>query len=253
MKKPLLFSICLGLIGSCAGPVARAAPDDRSRNPKAIVHSLEIRYHSATTLKATFLERYSEGHHDLRMESGTAYFRRPGRMRWEYESPEQKLFLADGKTVWFYVPADHTVSRAPMKESTDWRTPLALLTGKARLSRLCGRIELVSPAPGAAGTPSGHVLLRCLPPGEPAVRAGSRSDALAAGERSAAFQEVLLEVEESRSELIRVLIRQATGVEIEYRFGNWQQNLTLPEALFHFQAPRGVAIVDDASIGGPGR
>ena len=64
-------------------------------------------------------------------------------MRWEYESPEQKLFIVDGTNAWFYVPADRTASRAKMKESSDWRTPLALLAGKADLSKLCRSIQLV--------------------------------------------------------------------------------------------------------------
>ena len=67
-------------------------------------------------------------------------------MRWEYESPEKKLFIVDGTNVWFYVPADRTVSRAKVKESSDWRTPLALLTGKSDLSKLCRSIEILEPA-----------------------------------------------------------------------------------------------------------
>src|SRR6266852_7135936 len=94
-----------------------------------VVTRLEARYHSARTLRATFLERYSENGHIVHTEAGFAYFRRPGKMRWEYNSPEKNLFLVDGKTAWFYVPADHTVTRVPAKESTDWRTPLALLAG----------------------------------------------------------------------------------------------------------------------------
>jgi hypothetical protein len=31
---------------------------------------------------------------------------------------------------------------------------------------------------------------------------------------------------------------------LEYRFGNWQENLPLSESLFHFEAPAGVAIVE---------
>src|SRR5260370_23202186 len=80
-------------------------------------------------------------------------------MRWEYEAPERKLFIADGKTVWFYVPADHTATKAPIKESSDWRTPLALLTGKAHLSRLGSRIDLTA----QKRAPAWHALLRCLP------------------------------------------------------------------------------------------
>ncbi len=58
---------------------------------KLVVQAVETRYHTAKTLKAVFLERYSEGRQQVRVESGTAYFSRPGRMRWEYEEPEKKL------------------------------------------------------------------------------------------------------------------------------------------------------------------
>src|ERR1700689_978089 len=130
--------------------------------------SLETRYQHAHTLKALFFERYSDGSGGNSAESGTVYFSRPGRMRWEYESPEQKLFLVDGTNTWFYIPADHTASRAKMKESSDWRTPLALLAGKADLSQLCRRIEIVDPsAPSTkkdeAPISSGDTVLRCTP------------------------------------------------------------------------------------------
>ena len=129
------------------------------RDVKHVVRGIEARYDAARTLQATFLERYSAGPNDARVESGTVYFSWPGRMRWDYEVPEPKLFLSDGKTVWFYVPADRTVTSAKLKESADWRTPLALLTGKAKLSRLCGRVELADARVSAAG----NVALRCLP------------------------------------------------------------------------------------------
>src|ERR1700758_627232 len=105
---------------------------------------LEARYRPAKTLQATFLERYSENGEVIRVESGKAYFRKPGKMRWEYEKPERDLFLVDGKTAWFYVPGDHTVTRIPAKQSADWRTPLALLAGEMKVSRVCARVELTT-------------------------------------------------------------------------------------------------------------
>jgi len=114
-----------------------------ARDVNTVRRALEARYQHARTLRASFFERYTDGNGGASAESGTVYFSRPGRMRWEYESPEQKLFIVDGTNVWFYVPADHTASRAKLKESSDWRTPLALLTGKADLSKLCRSIQLV--------------------------------------------------------------------------------------------------------------
>jgi outer membrane lipoprotein carrier protein len=207
-----------------------------SSDVQTIVHALEARYRHAQTLKAVFLEKYTDGGGGTVAESGTVYFSRPGRMRWEYESPEQKLFLVDGSNVWFYVPADHTASRAKLKQSSDWRTPLALLAGDANLDKLCANIQMVNLAEdrSALGTTPlspGNALLKCTP------RGGTDTD-----------QSVLLETD-SEGRLVRVVIREAGNSSTEFRFGNWEENLAVPEVKFHFQPPPGVAIVDEQSLG----
>src|SRR6202023_3455264 len=123
---------------------ARAAEKSPDTEP---IRRMEHRYKAAKTLQATFMERYTENDRTVRGESGIAYFRRPGKMRWEYAAPENNLFLIDGKMAWFYVPADHTVTRVPAKQSTDWRTPLALLAGETKVSRVCARVELARDQP----------------------------------------------------------------------------------------------------------
>ena len=127
------------------------------QNAQEIVRAVEARYAHARTLEAKFYERYRASGQPGQSESGTVYFSKPGRMRWEYESPHTKLFLVDGTNVWLYVPADRTASRAKLKESDDWRTPLALLTGKVHLERLCGKIALGGASQGSGS--SGEALL----------------------------------------------------------------------------------------------
>ena len=224
--------------------IASALPlqGDVSPRAAAAAHALEEHYHNARTLQAVFLERYSDSHEGMQAESGTVYFSRPGRMRWEYEAPEQKLFVSDGKTVWFYVPSDHTVTRAPIKQSTDWRTPLALLTGKAKLSQLCQTLDVSSESPGAKG----NVILLCRPRGEKAKvnSPGGNDSEGSLAPLDQQFDQVLLEVDPETGALADVRILQPGGIQLEYRFGNWQENLPLPDSLFRFQAPPGVAIVD---------
>ncbi|MGH9756774.1 MAG: LolA family protein, partial [Candidatus Acidiferrales bacterium] len=79
-----------------------SVPVSAAPTASEVRHGLEMRYRHAATLKAAFYQRYSDGHGGGVAESGTVYFSRPGRMRWEYESPQQKLFLVDGANVWFY-------------------------------------------------------------------------------------------------------------------------------------------------------
>jgi len=248
-RNAIAAVICVAL---CARPgVSAGAAKDSADSAKAIAQLLEEHYRHAQTLRAVFLERYSAGPREARIESGTVYFHRPGRMRWEYEAPEKKLFLSDGKSVWFYVPADRTVTKAPIKESSDWRTPLALLTGRANLSKLCNRIDLID----QKNTPPGHAVLRCVPKGEPKSEKDVKPPAKSASEQDSTelpgavdFTEVLLEVNSTNGELASVRIRQAGGIEIEYRFGDWQEGLPLPEDMFHFRPPAGVAIVDGSAL-----
>lgn len=215
-------------------PVA-SAPDVH-----AVVHALENRYHHAATLKAAFYERYSEGNGGIAAESGTVYFSRPGRMRWEYESPEEKLFLVDGTNVWFYVPADRTASRAKLKESSDWRAPLALLTGKADLGRICRSIALDDPAKDPHAQPSdrasvaGDAVLRCMPRD-------------VSSDPGTGIREILFETD-AEAHLVRVLIRQPGNLETEFRFGNWEENIPISELKFHFKPPAGVEIVDESKL-----
>jgi len=207
---------------------------------QALVKAVESKYAGARTLEAAFFETYRAGSGGGQAESGTVYFSKPGRMRWEYESPEPKLFIVDGKNVWFYVPADHTASRASLKTSEDWRTPLALLTGKIHLNRLCAQIELLDKANGGSGfgdlpNDPRNRILRCFPhkPSEP--------------DEQAAFREILFEVTPN-AELVRVVIREPGEVQTEFRFGNWKENVELAESKFHFEPPPGVAIVNEEDL-----
>jgi outer membrane lipoprotein carrier protein len=215
----IIFGIAASLVAS-------------GKNATGLAHALEARYQHAQTLKAIFYERYSDGAGGMASESGTVYFSRPGRMRWEYQSPEDKLFLVDGTNVWFYVPSDRTASRAKLKESSDWRTPLALLTEKANLSQLCQNLQMIDPA-SAKGwdkpLSQADKLLKCVPKG------------------ADASSYVVFEVDPD-DRLGRVIIHDAGNTQTEFRFGNWEENIPIPEIKFHFQPPPGVAIVDEQSL-----
>lgn len=212
---------------------------------RRVAGDMEVHYRHTKTMSAIFLEKYTSGGAGIRVESGKVYFSRPGRMRWDYNSPEKKLFLVDGKNVWYYVPADHTASRTSIKQSSDWRTPLALLAGKVNLEKLCGSLELAPEAkrqsPNARhsndvaedATEAGNEVLVCKP----------------RKEDQDTFTEAFFEVN-PRDQLARVTIRQAGGIETEFRFGDWHENEPIAESAFHFEPPAGVAIVEDASLAG---
>jgi outer membrane lipoprotein carrier protein len=216
--------------------------DKNQRDARQIAHAMEAHYRRAATLKAHFFEKYSDGNGGVSAESGTVYFSKPGRMRWEYESPEEKLFIVDGTNVWFYVPADRTASRAKMGASSDWRTPLAFLTGKSDFDKLCRSMEIVGANEGDGKSAEEHIstagntLLRCTP-------------RVSSDDADQKISDVLLETDPD-NRLVRVVIRQPGKLETEFRFGGWEENLPIAETKFHFVPPAGVAVVDESTLAG---
>ncbi len=215
---------------------------------KSSVARLEVRYRTPKTLEASFLERYTENGRLVRVEAGIVYFKRPGKMRWDYQAPERNLFLVDGKTAWFYVPADHTATRVPAKESADWRTPLALLVGDMKLSRVC---EHVLPAIDERPENPEHAMLYCQLRG-----AASKSPKRALGDSPSQKplngESVFFEIDTNSGDLARVLVRDPGGVGIEFSFTNWRMDPQVPDSLFRFDVPKGVAIVNGELPSGQG-
>jgi outer membrane lipoprotein carrier protein len=119
------------LILFCAAPALPANDADLAR----LLKGIEQRYNTAKSLQVSFNESYSVGGRQRPSESGTLTLRKPGRMRWDYQNPPGKLFLSDGKQVYLYTPQDKKVERMKLKETDDYRAPLAFLLGKLDFSR----------------------------------------------------------------------------------------------------------------------
>src|SRR5215468_5619169 len=89
---------------------AADAPDIQS-----IARQVDSHYNRLRSLQTEFTETY-RGNGMERVESGTLRLKKPGKMRWEYRSPREKLFVSDGKDAWFYVPEDKQARRQSAKK-----------------------------------------------------------------------------------------------------------------------------------------
>src|SRR5579863_8821654 len=85
---------CISLMANL--PAATLGVANAAAPVEEYVSRLETSYRDVKTLRAEFVQTYLGGGR-TRVESGTVYFARGGKMRWEYREPEEKLFLSDGK------------------------------------------------------------------------------------------------------------------------------------------------------------
>ena len=191
----------------------------------AIAQAVDERYNHLRTLRTDFTEIY-RGAGTERTESGTLWLKKPGKMRWEYRSPREKLFLSDGKDAWFYVPGERQVRRTAVKKLDDLRSPLAFLLGKTKLEKELQALSLVrDPAPDVAPLVAGDVVLRGVP--------RSLADRVS---------QVLLEITPERW-ISRIVIEEVDGSVTEYRFTDQRENVAVPDRQFQFAVPDGVEVI----------
>lgn len=195
---------------------------------KKIASAVDARYNSLQSFQAVFVETYS-GNGVSRKESGTLSLKRPGKMRWDYHEPMQKLFLSDGKTAFFYVPGEHQARRTAVKNLGDFRSPLRYLLGKTKLEKEFDHLAI---ADAPVGKSTGSIVLSGVPK--------NMADRV---------QRVLLEIT-PQSQIQRIVLEELDGSVTEFTFSDIKENITLDEARFHFVPPPGVETIEATDLGG---
>ena len=200
--------------------VAMSAP---LNDLNSAINFLQKKYSRVTDLRMDFIQTYRTPRRPARTETGILYLRRPGMMRWEYHSPSEKLFVSDGKDVYFYLPEEQQVQKTTVKESRDQRLPFLFLLGKGNLRRDFSRIEwAIDENPFFPGN---QVL--CAYP-----KKGIDD-----------FLKVLMEYEPAKLQLQRVIIFDIDGSTSEFVFANIKENLALSPKLFEFHIPPNTEVV----------
>jgi len=185
--------------------------------------AVDAHYNHLRSMQAEFTELY-RGSGMTRAESGTLWLKKPGKMRWEYRSPKEKLFVSDGKSAWFYVPADHQARKSSAKKLDDLRSPLAFLLGKTKLEK---ELRGLSLAPDIEPLQRGDVVLRGVPRG-----------------LENQIGEFALEITPEHR-IMRVIMQEVDGGSTEYRFSDQKEDVPIGDKQFGFKPPAGTEVMED--------
>jgi outer membrane lipoprotein carrier protein len=203
------FTVALAIV-----PALGAAADGPA---EALARRIDKRHKSLGDLTARFVQTYRSGLMQRQVvESGVVSIKRPGRMRWEYLKPEKKLFVADGTSFYFYVPADRQVIVS--RPGGERGIPALLLAGRGSILTEFA-VELESKA---------------LP--------GMKRLRLTPRKPDPEVETVYVEVDaQERVRTIEVLDPQ--GNQSRFVFEDIRENVGLRDGLFQFRIPRGVEVV----------
>jgi outer membrane lipoprotein carrier protein len=218
----LRFSGLLTLVVWAAGALCQAQQPD----VKHVAAAVDDYYNHLKSLKAAFTEVY-QGQGMSRTESGTLWLKKPGRMRWEYHVPREKLFLIDSDHAYFYVTGEQQARKTPLRNLDDIRSPLRYLLGKTKLEK---ELEALSLAPDRTPLQAGDVVLRGVPK--------AMKDRISS---------VDLEISPAH-EIHRIVIHGVDDTVTDFRFSELEPNVPVQSSLFRFTPPPGVATLEDSQV-----
>lgn len=208
------------MVALAVGGIAPALPSPDAE----LVERIQAHYDKIHDFEAAFVQRVVHRIvHKVIEESGTMAFKRPGRMRWQYRSPEIKLFVTDGEKSYFYVPEDRQVivSHTPggamgLAEGS----PLSVIMGG---TRLVDAFEVTD--------------------SESEPRAGGRVLRLIPRRPQEDFEEAEIEARPEDGQVRRVTLLDGQGNRTEFIFDEIRENRGLSDSLFRFTIPSGVDIL----------
>jgi outer membrane lipoprotein carrier protein len=201
---------------------AQAAED----TPAEFAQSLQRKYDTIRDFSADFVHTYRGG--VLRkevVERGRLLVKKPGKMRWDYTTPEEKRFVSDGVKIYSYIPEDKQVVISSVPADDQTTTPTMFLAGKGNLARDFTSSFVDVPA----GMPEGTRALKLVP------KAPQRD-----------YDWLILDVTSSTMALRGLVTADAQGGLSSFVFANLKENTGLADKEFAFKIPRGADVVTDS-------
>jgi outer membrane lipoprotein carrier protein len=163
---------------------------------------------------------YFESESYTQVETGRLYAEKGGKMRWEYNDPEGKLAVSDGKTVWLYLPDEKRAYKSKIPASKYLPLAARFFFGKLQPSKefFCVDAKSVN---------------------------GTLSLELGFKEKNVNFRRLVVGLDEKEKFLARVSYRDELDNQVTFDFFNGRKGAKPDASLFNFTPPQGTRISED--------
>jgi outer membrane lipoprotein carrier protein len=188
-----------------------------AKDLKQVLDRLQRHYRDTHSFTAKFNEEIETVGAPKRQRQGRVSFRKPGRMRWEFETPEKQTIVSDGETLYSYDPDLNQVVETPLKQALKSSSATSFLLGIGNINR---DFTAAFASPQA---PNGLVDLIL--------------DAKTGGYK------IEVGLDPKTYNLMTLTLTDQLGDVTKIDFSDIHDNVQLPDSTFAFNAPAGADIV----------
>jgi len=196
-----------------------------------IVAKVQGQYDAHGDFKADFVqESLVKSLGRKQVSEGAVFFKKPGKMRWNYQKPFKQEIVSDGKTLWSYRPEEKQVLVSPMSQAAQGKVPSTFLAGLGNL-QIDFQIRW-------AKEPS---------PQEPYYLE------LTPNEFQGSLEKLFLLIDRENYRILQAKIQDVMGNTTQISFSKIQFDNRLPDSLFAFAPPKGVEVFQMPGASPPGK
>ncbi len=189
---------------------------------QTVLAEVQKRYENKNDIEASFLQEYiGKVMKRAQRGKGKVFFKKKGRMRWDYQAPNQKL-ISNGLTLWYYQPEENQVFVSDVSKVIKEKTPLAFLAGEGDLSQ---DFKLNNVNESISQKEENFVL------------------ELTSKQPDAALSKLTLTVDKKTYYVIQADVFDGLGNVTRTRFIDIKMNVGLPNSFFHFTIPPGAEVL----------
>lgn len=213
-------AVVLSLPAPAASAVAAVTADQA-------VDNLQQALKAITTFQARFEQLYySMSISEPLREKGDLFLQKPDRMRWNYKTPQDKVFLYKEGVLEMYLPEENQLTRSPVSKEALESDIFGIFLGTMSF-RDAYAVE-DNPFPTDA-TRVRQVKLTPKTEGD--------------------YSHILLEIDETTWLLRRAIFLEWAGNKREFVFSQIKTGVRIPAKTFTLKVPPGTEIIDDTGDG----
>lgn len=218
-----LVALTVSVVVAVAVPARPGLAAPTALTVDEVVRGLEQAYGRLTDLKAEFTQTsFNRSLNSTIPARGVVYLKKGGKLRWEYTEPTRQEIVSDGAKLWVYTPDLNQVNVGAAPEA---------LAGPAG-SFLAG-----------LGRVRQHFQLRFLNPAQPTDPEGLVVIDLTPREPLPTLTRLILALDPNTWQVRKAVVYDQFDNTVTMRFTKMALNAGLPDRLFTFSPPPGVATV----------
>ena len=199
----------------------------QDKDLESVIDGIQKKYEQINNFQALFAQESEvKALNKTQFAEGEVWFKKPGKMRWNYNAPNKDQIVSDGKTLWFYDEDEEQVVETPLVQVSETQSTTTLLSGLGNIKELFD----ASFAETKNMNPNGGYLVDLVPKGDEE------------------YNKVTILVGEKDMMVNTIFLYDPFGNLTTVKLADIKIDTTVSDSLFNFKAPEGTEVVKPPSF-----